>query len=136
MRTLRSHLVTAALLAVALLLAAPAAAGQKKKAEAARPPDGLVLLENGSFWRCRYAWGTELVRLESGELVTVHPDKATTRVGRGKDRKLLLRKHPTPHIWGVPTPWPPYMGETNKTISITYHNTTIILAANLWGVIM
>ena len=41
-----------------ITISAPAAAGQKKKTGAAPPPDGLVLLENGSFWRYRLCWMT------------------------------------------------------------------------------
>jgi hypothetical protein len=54
-----------------------------------------VLLNEGSFWRCRYAWGTELVERTSGELVSVHPEQPTDptiwRRRRQKVRKLFER---------------------------------------------
>ncbi len=92
----RSHLLGAGLLAAALLLAGPGAAGEKKAS--APPPDGLVLLENGSFWRYHVTWGTELCRMEDGKLVSIHPAKTSERYRKqvdGRNRYLWRMKlHP------------------------------------------
>lgn len=65
-----------------------------------------ALLDTGSFWRCRYAWGTDLVRTTSGELAHVLSSEATERKYakvNGKRRHVyVLRVHPKKHFWGAP----------------------------------
>ena len=50
------------------------------------PPSELVLLEPGSFWRCRLVWETDLARKKSGELVHVKGFKTVTVPVKGRRR--------------------------------------------------
>jgi hypothetical protein len=93
-----------------LTLAALAAPAVIKADDAGKSAskDGLVLLETRSFWRCRFTWGTDVARLESGELVPVHPDKASERIRKavgGRSRYIQqLRRHERALARSLPEP--------------------------------
>ena len=58
-----------------------AAAGPVAAGEGA----GMVVLNVGGYWRCRYAGGTDIVRTEDGKLVPVHPSKPRERIRKTVD---------------------------------------------------
>jgi len=78
-------------------------AAEKKSAEADK---GTVLLDTRSLWRWHVTWGTELARLESGELIPVHPGKTSEKVTKkvnGKKKYFnQLRKHESHMAWPLP----------------------------------
>jgi len=74
---------------------------------AADTDDSAILLNTRSLWRWRVTWGTDVVRLKSGELIPVHPDSPTETVSKkvnGKKKRVSqLRKHETHMAWPLPS---------------------------------
>ncbi|MFO7898488.1 MAG: DUF6067 family protein, partial [Planctomycetota bacterium] len=88
-------------LALVSCVAGPAVAGDDEGEK-----DRVVLLDTASFWRHRVTWGTDVVRLESGELAPIHPARTTRRIERvvdGRKRRLwVLRPHDEAYAWSLP----------------------------------
>ena len=95
---------------IALTLIAAAYAPGSIASESVGTPAGAVILDTGSFWRCRYASGTDVARMEDGKLVTVHShavrEKVTKMVDGKKTYFKKLRRHPKARVWGTaPEGW-------------------------------
>jgi Glycoside hydrolase 123, catalytic domain/Glycoside hydrolase 123 N-terminal domain len=74
----------------------------------ARAGSAGAVLEAGSYWRCRYTGGTDLVLTADGKRISVHPTmpraKSSKIVDGEKKRTSILRAHPHSTIWAVPKP--------------------------------
>jgi len=68
---------------------------------------GITVLSPKSFWRYHVTWGTELCRLETGELTDIHPSTTSERYYEKKNGKKVyayrLRKHGNKRMY----PYPP-----------------------------
>jgi len=68
--------------------------------------NGRTILDTASFWRCRYALGTDVAVKKDGTQVPVHPAKPRDRNYEKVDGKrktvYTLHAHPASRIWAVP----------------------------------
>jgi len=91
------------LTAAAMVACAAASPAAETPALAER---GVDILNTRSFWRCRMSLGTELARLDSGELIPIHPDNYLQRAYKTVDGKRryyqVLRKHDRSWVWPMP----------------------------------
>ncbi len=64
--------------------------------------NAITVLDTQSLWRCRISIGTELVRLDSGALATVHPAKYFDRIKVDKRSVNKIRTHERSSIFSLP----------------------------------
>jgi len=100
---------TLSLIVVLLVILCATQYGVKpaKAADNAEDPSagtsGVTVLDTQSFWHYKPVRGTEVVRLDSGECIIVHPERMKERTGRGKKRTYTWRKEQQA-IWDNPVP--------------------------------